>query len=91
MVWYTQDGLILFVEALTNGLISCLLAYGQAWWDLNTEMDPNGTGLEHRPHLARFDLQNGLIKGWKVRKPIAWYVLFFCRHDNYIISSSTFP
>jgi hypothetical protein len=52
-------------------IISGTTAYGQEWWDQNAQK-PNATGLLGRPHLANFQLQNAVIDGWKVRKPIAW-------------------
>lgn len=69
LYWFDLEGPGICYEGTSDITTGWINSYGQAWWDANPT---NGTGLDGRPHLMRFNTTNGKISHFKSRKPIAW-------------------
>lgn len=71
LYWFDLEGPGLQYIGTSNISTGWIYSYGQAWWDANPT---NGTGLDGRPHLMKFNTTNGKMDHFKSRKPIAWGV-----------------
>ena len=71
LYWFDLEGPGIHYMGTANITTGWIYSYGQQWWDANPT---NGTGLDGRPHLMRFNTTNGSMAHFKSRKPIAWGV-----------------
>jgi hypothetical protein len=69
LYWFDLEGPGIKYVGTSNITTGWIYSYGQQWWDANPT---NGTGLNGRPYLMRFNTTNGSMAHFKSRKPIAW-------------------
>jgi polygalacturonase len=70
--WITVSGSRVAWEGGEGAAEGWVDSHGEAWWDANAA--GGGTGLPNRPHLLAWKAQDGVLRRFKSRKPIAWNV-----------------
>jgi len=69
MRWLSFSGTQVSYKGTNNVTGGWIEGYGQQYWDANPV---NGTGIENRPKLIKWALEDSTITHLKVRKPPAW-------------------
>lgn len=69
MRWFSFSGTNVAYIGTTNVTGGWIEGYGQQYWDANPV---NGTGIDNRPKLIKWELHDSSITHLKVRKPPAW-------------------
>lgn len=71
MRWFSFGGKGVSYVGTTNVTGGWIEGYGQQYWDANNDL-VNGTGIDNRPKLIKWELEDSSIRYLKVRKPPAW-------------------
>lgn len=69
MRWFSFGGTNVKYVGTNNVTGGWIEGYGQQYWDANPV---NGSGIDNRPKLILWELQDSSIQYLKVRKPPAW-------------------
>ncbi|BEI88598.1 uncharacterized protein CcaverHIS019_0113160 [Cutaneotrichosporon cavernicola] len=69
MRWFSFGGKNVRYVGTTNVTGGWIEGYGQQYWDANPA---NGTGIDNRPKLIMWELEDSSITHLKIRKPPAW-------------------
>lgn len=69
MRWFSFSGKNVAYKGTSNVTGGWIEGYGQQYWDANPV---NGTGIDNRPKLIKWSLEDSTIQHLKVRKPPAW-------------------
>ncbi|KAF2668598.1 putative exopolygalacturonase C [Microthyrium microscopicum] len=71
VTWFQFSGANVHWIGSSNEKYGWINSYGQQWYDANP---PGKTGLEGRPHLFRWAVNQGTVRHFKSRKPMGWNV-----------------